>query len=218
VFGFSFGELVVLVVVAIVVIGPKDLPKVLRTLGQWSGKLRRMASELRHQSGIDDVLRTEGLTEDLNEIRKLARGELDTIGRAATVSAVDNGPALSSYEGGMISVDRDREQPREGPDTGNALPDTAFVYVESFPRSKWADDPVWVLGDPDGVIPKPEPKPEPETKAEPSATAASPFGPPEPEPRPKPQAERAEPSPPDEAPKPTEPPSEERATPPAETA
>ncbi len=159
-FGFSFGELVVLVVVAIVVIGPKDLPKVLRTLGQWSGKLRRMASDMRAQSGIDDVLRTEGLTDDLNEIRKLARGELDTVSRAATLSE-SAGPALSSYEDAQISVDRDREQPREGPDTANALPDTAFVYVESFPRSKWADDPVWVLGDPNGVVPKHEPPPAP---------------------------------------------------------
>ncbi|MEO6576498.1 MAG: twin-arginine translocase TatA/TatE family subunit, partial [Polyangiaceae bacterium] len=39
-FGLSFGELVVLIVVAIVVIGPKDLPKILRKLGQWSGKMR----------------------------------------------------------------------------------------------------------------------------------------------------------------------------------
>ena len=175
-FGFSFGELVVLVVVAVVVIGPKDLPKVLRTLGQWAGKLRRMASELRAQSGIDDVLRTEGLTEDLNEIRKLARGELDTVSRA-TLGGIsggaslggfgsDNGPALSSYEDSLIAVDRDREHPRDGADTGNALPDTAFVYVESFPRSKWADDPVWVLGDPDGIIPpKAEASPAPSDAA-----------------------------------------------------
>ena len=162
-FGFSFGELVVLVVVAIVVIGPKDLPKVLKTLGQWSGKLRRMASDLRTQSGIDDVLRTEGLTDDLNEIRKLARGELDTISRSTTGGTLGEPayPSLAAYEDANISVDRDREHPREGADTGNALPDTAFVYIESFPRSKWADDPVWVLGDPNGIVPKPEPAPTP---------------------------------------------------------
>ncbi len=55
-FGFSFGEFLVLLIVGMVVLGPKELPKVLRKLGQWSGRLRRMASELRAQSGIDEVL------------------------------------------------------------------------------------------------------------------------------------------------------------------
>ena len=45
VFGFSLSELIVVIVVALVVIGPKDLPKMLRKMGQYAGKLRRMASE-----------------------------------------------------------------------------------------------------------------------------------------------------------------------------
>ena len=36
-------------VVALIVIGPKELPGTLRTLGQWMGKLRRMASEFQGQ-------------------------------------------------------------------------------------------------------------------------------------------------------------------------
>ena len=78
----SFGELAVVVIVALVVMGPKELPKVLRKLGQWAGKLRRMAADLRAQSGIDDALRTEGLDDDIREIRKLARGELDGVSKA----------------------------------------------------------------------------------------------------------------------------------------
>src|SRR5512141_2759011 len=84
----SFGELAVVVIVALVVMGPKDLPKMLRKLGQWAGKLRRMAADLRAQSGIDDALRTEGLADDIAEIRKLARGELDGVKR----SIEDDGP------------------------------------------------------------------------------------------------------------------------------
>jgi sec-independent protein translocase protein TatB len=90
-FGLSFGELVVLVIVAVVVIGPRDLPRILRKLGQWSGKLRRMASEMRVQSGIDEVLKADGLGEDIAELRKLARGELDHVRSAATLGS------LSSY-------------------------------------------------------------------------------------------------------------------------
>ncbi|HWL85840.1 MAG TPA: Sec-independent protein translocase protein TatB, partial [Polyangiaceae bacterium] len=88
----SFGELVVLIVVAIVVIGPRDLPKMLGKLGRFAGKMRRMAADLRQQSGIDEILRTEGIQENLAEIRKLARGELDQITEAARVDARPFGP------------------------------------------------------------------------------------------------------------------------------
>ena len=40
-FGLSFGEICVLVIVAIVVIGPKDMPVVLRKAGQLAGRIRR---------------------------------------------------------------------------------------------------------------------------------------------------------------------------------
>ena len=48
-FDIGWGELLVIGVVALVAIGPKELPTVLRTLGQWMAKLRRMASEFQGQ-------------------------------------------------------------------------------------------------------------------------------------------------------------------------
>jgi len=48
-FDIGWGELLVIGVVALVAIGPKELPGALRTLGQWMGKLRRMASEFQGQ-------------------------------------------------------------------------------------------------------------------------------------------------------------------------
>ncbi len=161
VFGFSLSELIVVIVVALVVIGPKDLPKMLRKLGQYSGKLRRMASELRAQSGIDEALRTEGLADDINEIRKLARGELDAVQRAAVDTGTSAKPDISGspYRDDFYVV-RDREYPRDGADAYGALPDNAIVYAEGLPKSKLARDPLYVLGDPEGVVPEPEPPPE----------------------------------------------------------
>jgi sec-independent protein translocase protein TatB len=46
---FSWGHILVIAVVALIVIGPKELPTVLRTAGQWMGKIRRMASEFQGQ-------------------------------------------------------------------------------------------------------------------------------------------------------------------------
>jgi sec-independent protein translocase protein TatB len=158
VFGFSFSELVVVVIVALVVMGPKDLPKMLRKLGQWAGKLRRMAADLRAQSGIDEALRTEGLADDIAEIRKLARGELDGARRAIedddrvrAAAATTSAPA-SAYLGDFFVV-RDREYPRDGADSYGALPDNAIVYAEGLPKSKLGRDPLYVLGDADGVLP-----------------------------------------------------------------
>ena len=159
-FGFSFSELVVLVVVAVVVIGPKDLPKVLRKLGQYAGKARRMAADLRAQSGIDDVLRGEGLSESVQEIRKLARGELSDLNRSVRY---DGAEAKLENQAVETRALRDREYPREGADCFGALPDTALVYEGTLPKSDHAKSPLWVLGDKDGIIPpEPEPEPEPE--------------------------------------------------------
>ena len=57
-------------ILALVVLGPKELPKVLRTLGRTLAKLRRMSTELRQQSGIDAIIRDEGLHEELATLRR----------------------------------------------------------------------------------------------------------------------------------------------------
>ncbi len=166
-FGFSFSELVVLVVVAIVVIGPKDLPKVLRKLGQYAGKARRMAADLRAQSGIDDVLRGEGLSESVQEIRKLARGELSDLNRSVRYDGAEAKLENLAVETRAL---RDREYPRDGADCFGALPDTALVYESTLPKSDHRKDPLWVLGDKDGIIP-PDPEPEPEAEHEPESVS-----------------------------------------------
>src|ERR1700736_2265028 len=48
-FDIGWSELLLIGIVALIAIGPKELPTVLRTLGQWMGKLRRMASEFQNQ-------------------------------------------------------------------------------------------------------------------------------------------------------------------------
>jgi sec-independent protein translocase protein TatB len=55
VFGIDSGELLIIAVVALVVIGPKDLPRVMRTIGNFVGRARGMARHFR--SGIDTMIR-----------------------------------------------------------------------------------------------------------------------------------------------------------------
>jgi sec-independent protein translocase protein TatB len=63
-FDIGWSELAVIAVVALVVIGPKDLPKVLRTAGYWMRKVRSIASEF--QTSIEQMAREA----DLDELRK----------------------------------------------------------------------------------------------------------------------------------------------------
>jgi sec-independent protein translocase protein TatB len=48
-FDIGWSELVIIGIVALIAIGPKELPGVLRAVGQWTGKIRRMASEFQDQ-------------------------------------------------------------------------------------------------------------------------------------------------------------------------
>ena len=63
-FDIAWSELLVIGAVALVVIGPKDLPKVLKTIGQIVAKARGMAREF--QGGLDDMIRES----ELDELRK----------------------------------------------------------------------------------------------------------------------------------------------------
>ena len=48
-FGISWNEYILLAIVALIVIGPKELPRVLRAVGQWTAMVRRMAAEFQGQ-------------------------------------------------------------------------------------------------------------------------------------------------------------------------
>ncbi|MBD3729753.1 MAG: twin-arginine translocase subunit TatB [Sphingomonadales bacterium] len=60
-FDVGASELLVIVIVAIIVIGPKDMPLALRTAGRWIGKMRRMSAHFR--SGIDAMIREAELAD-----------------------------------------------------------------------------------------------------------------------------------------------------------
>jgi sec-independent protein translocase protein TatB len=117
VFGISFLEIGVIAVVALVVVGPQKLPGMLLTLGRWIRKLRMLTVEMRSQSGIDDVLRQEGLHGGLTELRSLVRGDVfrQPGPRVVQQSAQPHNEATH--------IDPTREFPPEGVDAAGALPD-----------------------------------------------------------------------------------------------
>jgi sec-independent protein translocase protein TatB len=63
-FDIGWSELLVIAVVAIVVVGPKELPKLMRSFGFYAGKFRRAAADFRRQ--FDDAMREA----ELDEVRQ----------------------------------------------------------------------------------------------------------------------------------------------------
>jgi len=70
VFDIAWSELALIAAVALIVIGPKDLPRVMRNLGQWTRRARAMAAEF--QRNLDDMMREAELDEIRKEVEKVS--------------------------------------------------------------------------------------------------------------------------------------------------
>src|SRR6516225_8100976 len=74
-FDIGWSEFVVIAVVALIAIGPKELPGVLRMVGQWMGKARKMAAEF--QSQFQEAMREAemaDLKKSFDEVKEAASG------------------------------------------------------------------------------------------------------------------------------------------------
>jgi len=96
-FDVGASELLLIVIVAIVVIGPKDLPLALRTAGRWIGKVRRVSGHFR--SGIETMIREA----ELEEMEKKWREQNEAIIKAHPDAPTegDASPPAASAEAGV---------------------------------------------------------------------------------------------------------------------
>ncbi|WP_165322739.1 Sec-independent protein translocase protein TatB [Rhizorhabdus phycosphaerae] len=127
-------ELLLVAVVALVVIGPKDLPKAMRVVGQWIARARGVARHFR--SGIDEMIRQS----ELEEMEKKWAAENERIMREHPPQAsqhTDQQP--SSHDDGMIPVGSQPALLAESSEGATALPDPDVTQSaskgEDFPAS-----------------------------------------------------------------------------------
>jgi len=92
VFDIGASELLLIVIVAVVVIGPKDLPLALRTAGRWIGKVRRVSGHFR--AGVETMIREA----ELADMEKKWREQNEAIMR-------EHPPESASAEAALIGQD-----------------------------------------------------------------------------------------------------------------
>ena len=138
-FDFSWSELLVIAVVALIVIGPKELPTVLRTVGQWTTKIRRMAGEF--QSKFQEALREA----EMADLKKHA----DDLNKAAQSLTKPLDP--SDYLGKL-------DEPQPSPPTTTNIPVTK---VETAPLAEPASSPAAQSVAPSASAGEPTPAAEP---------------------------------------------------------
>ena len=147
----SWGEIMVIGGVALIVIGPKDLPRALRTLGQMTTKVRRMAGEF--QSQFNEAMREA----ELEDVRKEVEG-LNRQVSSATSSAFNPIQTLRDEIKGSIEA-----KPADPAVGGNAATsDPTGLAVEeagSVPHIVPATDDPPLVGPPLPEVALPEPAP-----------------------------------------------------------
>ena len=87
-FDISWGELILIGMVALIAIGPKELPGALRTLGQWMTKIRRMASDF--QSQFQEAMREAGslrmAQQQLQQRQAYEQAQVDTALKTSAIA------------------------------------------------------------------------------------------------------------------------------------
>ena len=119
-FDIGWGELVVIGIVALIAIGPKELPTVLRTLGQYMGKVRRMASEFQGQ--FQEAMREAELVELKKQAEDL-KSSVSDLGNS--VSDLGNLDPLADTQKKIESAFDDAAKPElPKPDSSGAVETT----------------------------------------------------------------------------------------------
>jgi sec-independent protein translocase protein TatB len=120
-FGLGWGEMIVIGIVALIAIGPKELPTVLRSAGQWIGKIRRMANEFQGQ--FQEAIREAELT----DLKKHAED---------ISSSVTNFDPLADTQKEMEKAFEMPDPMASPPSSGEALPDGAKLPAGAIPTAE----------------------------------------------------------------------------------
>ena len=135
-FDLGWAEMAVIMLVALVVIGPKDLPKVARTIGQWTGKARALARDF--QRSLDDMAREAELDEIKKSIDKVGNTSLRQVVKDAVDPDDELERAFDLEEGKPAGKPHATSKPKPppataGPKTASPRSDESSKPADSSP-------------------------------------------------------------------------------------
>jgi sec-independent protein translocase protein TatB len=168
-FDISWGKLVIIGVVALLVIGPKELPAVLRQVGQWMTKIRRMAAEFQGQ--FQEAMREAemaDLKKQFDETTSSLNSALDPAGFKTDMEKLIQDPLAMDSMGATPSTPSDPAAPVT-PAATEATPDPAAPG--NAPAAQAAD-----ISVPMPDLPPPESKDFADAASSPSTPAPKPEG------------------------------------------
>ncbi len=112
-FDIGWSELLVIGVVAIIVVGPKELPRLMRTFGHYAGKLRRIAGDFQRQ--FEDAMR-EAELDEVRQAMESVRGAAPSLDLSAPIDRPvmlpQPAPALKTEAKTRASKAQTRSKPR----------------------------------------------------------------------------------------------------------
>jgi sec-independent protein translocase protein TatB len=131
-FDIGWGELVVIGIVALIAIGPKELPTVMRTIGKWMGKVRRMASEFQGQ--FQEALQEAELADLKKHAEDLNKAVTDAT-NLDSLTTIENKPESTQPDGEPLNIEADaagKNQPA-APEPAVATETSAASEPENLP-------------------------------------------------------------------------------------
>ena len=124
-FGIDSSELLLIAIVALVVIGPKELPGLLRTWGKWMAQMRGMAAEFRGH--VDEMVRQS----ELDEVKK----QLESTATGVDLQALDPTKQIRSHiEEGMAEGEKALADAKASIDNPLAEPESAPQIAAEAPQ------------------------------------------------------------------------------------
>jgi len=183
-------ELVVIAIVLIIVVGPKDLPPMLRTFGKMMTKMRGMANDFRQQfdealkeADLDDVRKTladaqklnpaHTIREAMNPLRQMGNDIKADLQKATTVDTKPNETAVQNPAEVSAAAVVPQEQPKADPVAAAAIASAAKQMDRAAeaekPKAKRASKPKTVVAE--ATVSAPVKTPAKKSKATASGTA-----------------------------------------------
>jgi len=156
-FGIDSPELLVIAIVALVVIGPKELPNLLRSWGKWMTKMRGMASEFRGH--VDEMVRQSDLDDVKKQLDAVPGLDLQSLDPTKQIkSMIQEGvtEGEKALADAKSAIDNPLVEPESAPQTGLEAPQIAAE----------------VAAEPAPAVTEPAPEPSPAV-----AEVAAPAGP-----------------------------------------